>query len=57
MVGKYSEAFKIKISPHKLRHSVATQLYSKTNSLVQVDNGLKRGRIRFYLVDTAVVFD
>ena len=25
MVGKYSEAFKIKISPHKLRHSVATQ--------------------------------
>ncbi|WP_240668088.1 tyrosine recombinase XerS [Enterococcus avium] len=36
MVGKYSEAFKIKISPHKLRHSVATQLYSKTNSLVQV---------------------
>lgn len=36
MVGKYSEAFKIRISPHKLRHSVATQLYSKTNSLVQV---------------------
>ncbi|MGX7125761.1 tyrosine-type recombinase/integrase [Enterococcus viikkiensis] len=36
MVGKYSEAFKIKISPHKLRHSVATQLYTKTNSLVQV---------------------
>ncbi|WP_407855251.1 tyrosine recombinase XerS [Enterococcus hailinensis] len=36
MVGKYSESFKIKISPHKLRHSVATQLYSKTNSLVQV---------------------
>lgn len=36
MVGKYSEAFKIKVSPHKLRHSVATQLYTKTNSLVQV---------------------
>ncbi|WP_159721529.1 tyrosine recombinase XerS [Enterococcus sp. CSURQ0835] len=36
MVGKYSESFKIRVSPHKLRHSVATQLYTKTNSLVQV---------------------
>lgn len=40
MVGKYSEAFKVKITPHKLRHTVGTQLYKKTNSLLTVSHQL-----------------
>lgn len=40
MVAKYSAAFKVKITPHKLRHTVGTQLYKKTNSLLTVSHQL-----------------
>jgi integrase len=33
LVGKYSDEFKTRVSPHKLRHSMATTLYEKTNDL------------------------
>ncbi|WP_420909799.1 tyrosine-type recombinase/integrase [Lactococcus garvieae] len=36
LVTKYSEAFKVKVSPHTLRHNLATRLYSKTKSQVLV---------------------
>lgn len=34
MVAKYSKEFKVQVSPHKLRHTLATRLYKQTNSLV-----------------------
>lgn len=40
LVGKYSAAFKTRITPHKLRHTVGTQLYRKTNSLLTVSHQL-----------------
>ena len=40
MVGKYSKAFKIKVSTHKLRHTLATRLYAETNSQVLVSHQL-----------------
>ena len=40
MVAKYSAAFKVRITPHKLRHTVGTQLYKKTNSLLTVSHQL-----------------
>lgn len=40
MVAKYSTAFKVRITPHKLRHTVGTQLYKKTNSLLTVSHQL-----------------
>lgn len=33
-VAKYSEAFKIRVTPHKLRHTLATRLYQATNNEV-----------------------
>ncbi|MGL5685732.1 MAG: tyrosine recombinase XerS [Vagococcus fluvialis] len=40
LVAKYSAAFKVRITPHKLRHTVGTQLYKKTNSLLTVSHQL-----------------
>lgn len=40
MVAKYSASFKVRITPHKLRHTVGTQLYKKTNSLLTVSHQL-----------------
>ncbi|NHI77375.1 tyrosine recombinase XerS [Lactococcus petauri] len=40
LVTKYSEAFKVKVSPHTLRHTLATRLYSKTKSQVLVSQQL-----------------
>jgi site-specific recombinase XerD len=41
MVGKYSQEFKVKVSPHKLRHTLATRLYKETHNtrLVQTQLG------------------
>ncbi|MCH1723481.1 tyrosine-type recombinase/integrase [Lactococcus formosensis] len=40
LVTKYSEAFKVKVSPHTLRHTLATRSYSKTKSQVLVSQQL-----------------
>ena len=36
MVAKYSEDFKVRVTPHKLRHTLATRLYDATKSQVLV---------------------
>ncbi|MDR0297735.1 MAG: tyrosine recombinase XerS [Streptococcaceae bacterium] len=40
MVAKYSQGFKIRVTPHKLRHTLATRLYEQTNSQVLVSHQL-----------------
>lgn len=40
MVEKYSLGFKVRITPHKLRHTLATRLYEETNSQVLVSHQL-----------------
>ncbi|MFK4934891.1 tyrosine recombinase XerS [Lactococcus garvieae] len=40
LVSKYSQAFKVRITPHKLRHTLATRLYAQTNSQVLVSHQL-----------------
>lgn len=40
MVAKYSAGFKIRVTPHKLRHTLATRLYAQTNSQVLVSQQL-----------------
>lgn len=40
IVAKYSQSFKIRVTPHKLRHTLATRLYAKTNSQVLVSHQL-----------------
>ncbi|MGM9886643.1 MAG: tyrosine recombinase XerS [Lactococcus sp.] len=40
LVGKYSKAFKTEVSPHKLRHTLATRLYSETKNQALVANQL-----------------
>lgn len=34
MVEKYSKHFRVRVTPHKLRHTLATRLYRQTNNLV-----------------------
>lgn len=40
MVAKYSALFKTRITPHKLRHAVGTQMYAKTKNLITVSKQL-----------------
>ena len=40
MVAKYSKVFKVRVTPHKLRHTLATRLYAETNSQVLVSHQL-----------------
>ncbi len=40
LVTKYSESFKVKVSPRTLQHILATRLYSKTKSQVLVSQQL-----------------
>ena len=40
MVAKYSQDSKIRVTPHKLRHTLATRLYDATKSQVLVSHQL-----------------
>lgn len=40
MVEKYSSSFKVRVTPHKLRHTFATRLYEKTKNPILVANQL-----------------
>ena len=40
LVAKYSQGFKVRVTPHKLRHTLATRLYAETNSQVLVSHQL-----------------
>ncbi|MDR1522020.1 MAG: tyrosine recombinase XerS [Streptococcaceae bacterium] len=57
MVGKYSKAFKIKVSPHKLRHTLATRLYAETNSQVLVSHQLGHSSTQVTDLYTHIVED
>ncbi|GAB2024985.1 tyrosine recombinase XerS [Lactovum odontotermitis] len=39
-VAKYSQGFKVRVTPHKLRHTLGTRLYAQTNSQVLVSHQL-----------------
>ncbi|MDR1012976.1 MAG: tyrosine recombinase XerS [Lactobacillales bacterium] len=57
IVEKYSKAFKIKVSPHKLRHTLATRLYAKTNSQVLVSHQLGHASTQVTDLYTHIVND
>lgn len=40
LVAKYSQEFKVRVTPHKLRHTLATRLYDTTKSQVLVSHQL-----------------
>ncbi|MDR2833493.1 MAG: tyrosine recombinase XerS [Streptococcaceae bacterium] len=40
IVNKYTKAYKMRVSPHSLRHSHASNLYEKTKDLTRVSNQL-----------------
>ncbi|MCO4629650.1 tyrosine recombinase XerC [Streptococcus infantarius subsp. infantarius] len=40
LVAKYSQDFKVRVTPHKLRHTLATRLYGATKSQVLVSHQL-----------------
>ena len=40
LVAKYSEAYKVRVTPHTLRHTFATRLYNVSHSQVLVSNQL-----------------
>ena len=40
LVAKYSQDFKVRVTPHKLRHTLATRLYDATKSQVLVSHQL-----------------
>lgn len=40
IVAKYSQKFKVRVTPHSLRHTLGTRLYAQTNSEVLVSHQL-----------------
>lgn len=57
MVGKYSEDFKIRVTPHKLRHTLATRLYDATKSQVLVSHQLGHSSTQVTDLYTHIVND
>jgi integrase len=57
MVGKYSQGFKIRVTPHKLRHTLATRLYAETNSQVLVSHQLGHASTQVTDLYTHIVSD
>ena len=57
MVGKYSQDFKIRVTPHKLRHTLATRLYDATKSQVLVSNQLGHASTQVTDLYTHIVND
>ncbi|HEL0027397.1 tyrosine recombinase XerS [Streptococcus equi] len=57
MVGKYSESFKIRVTPHKLRHTLATRLYDTTKSQVLVSHQLGHASTQVTDLYTHIVND
>lgn len=49
MVAKYSQDFKIRVTPHKLRHTLATRLYDATKSQVLVSHQLGHASTRLLI--------
>lgn len=57
MVGKYSQNFKIRVTPHKLRHTLATRLYDATKSQVLVSHQLGHASTQVTDLYTHIVND
>lgn len=57
MVAKYSEHFKIRVTPHKLRHTLATRLYEATKSQVLVSHQLGHANTQVTDLYTHIVND
>ena len=57
MVAKYSADFKIRVTPHKLRHTLATRLYDATKSQVLVSHQLGHANTQVTDLYTHIVND
>lgn len=57
MVAKYSQDFKIRVTPHKLRHTLATRLYDVTKSQVLVSHQLGHASTQVTDLYTHIVND
>lgn len=57
MVGKYSQDFKLRVTPHKLRHTLATRLYDATKSQVLVSHQLGHASTQVTDLYTHIVND
>ncbi|MEQ9764004.1 tyrosine recombinase XerS [Streptococcus sp. ZJ151] len=57
MVAKYSQDFKIRVTPHKLRHTLATRLYETTKSQVLVSHQLGHASTQVTDLYTHIVND
>ena len=57
MVAKYSEGFKVRVTPHKLRHTLATRLYDATKSQVLVSHQLGHASTQVTDLYTHIVND
>ncbi|MCS4487584.1 tyrosine recombinase XerS [Streptococcus sciuri] len=57
LVAKYSQSFKVRITPHKLRHTLATRLYASTKSQVLVSHQLGHASTQVTDLYTHIVND
>lgn len=57
LVAKYSQDFKVRVTPHKLRHTLATRLYDATKSQVLVSHQLGHASTQVTDLYTHIVND
>ncbi|SUO80049.1 tyrosine recombinase XerS [Streptococcus equinus] len=57
LVAKYSQDFKVRVTPHKLRHTLATRLYGATKSQVLVSHQLGHSSTQVTDLYTHIVND
>lgn len=57
VVAKYSEDYKVRVTPHKLRHTLATRLYDATKSQVLVSHQLGHANTQVTDLYTHIVGD
>lgn len=57
LVSKYSQGFKVRVTPHKLRHTLATRLYDATKSQVLVSHQLGHASTQVTDLYTHIVND
>lgn len=57
LVAKYSQDFKVRVTPHKLRHTLATRLYGATKSQVLVSHQLGHASTQVTDLYTHIVND
>ncbi|MFK4898243.1 tyrosine recombinase XerS [Lactococcus petauri] len=55
LVAKYSQAFKVRVTPHMLRHTLATRLYGATHSQVTVSHQLGHSTTQATVLYTHIV--